>query len=46
MDFETLVSESLHVEPGTAAASNRTGEEIMAEFAPLVEADRKRGADG
>ena len=49
MDFESFIDESM--EPDRAGTFSpkrkRTGEEIMAEFAPFIEADKKRGdADG
>lgn len=50
MDFEEFIRQSLDdgndEAPKAPARPKRSGEEIMAEFMPIVDADRLRGANG
>ena len=46
MDFKTFIEQAFDEGPAPAPSAKKTKEEILAEFAPFVEADRKRGANG
>lgn len=44
MDFEEFVNQTLSLtEPQKKQKKKKSAEDIMAEFMPLVEADRKKG---
>lgn len=46
MDFKTFIEQAFDKGPEPAPSAKKSGEDILAEFAPFIEVDRLRGADG